>query len=84
MQTFKIGQVVRVYDNTPEPPKHHRKKLREWHRKNFTGYIHEETIDGTGNVAVAKHMGALGGCTAVVNVSYINPDRITVVPEQEQ
>ena len=36
---LKIGQMVRVSDGRPRPPKHHSRKLRVWENRNYTGPI---------------------------------------------
>lgn len=33
------GDRVRVSNGQPEPPKHHKKKHREWEFRNFEGYV---------------------------------------------
>ena len=32
-------------DGKPEPPKHHKKKHREWEYRNFNGYVWREEPD---------------------------------------
>jgi hypothetical protein len=34
------GTPIRVTDNNPEPPKHHKKRHREWAMSNYVGYFH--------------------------------------------
>jgi hypothetical protein len=38
--TLSIGDFVRCSDGTPQPPAHHKKKLRHWQCHNFTGWVH--------------------------------------------
>lgn len=33
------GDRVRVSDGTPQPPKHHKRKLAIWQMRNFDGYV---------------------------------------------
>jgi len=33
------GDKVRISDGTPEPPRHHKKKHRDWYRRNQIGYV---------------------------------------------
>jgi hypothetical protein len=41
MSNFTIGQVVNISDKRPKPPRHHRKKLKEWESNHFKGVIKE-------------------------------------------
>lgn len=43
-----IGDFVRCSDGTPQPPAHHKKKLRSWQYHNFTGWIHSMDSYGIG------------------------------------
>lgn len=39
MSNFTIGQVVNISDKRPKPPRHHKKKLKEWESNHFRGVI---------------------------------------------
>ncbi len=45
MTHFTVGQVVKVSDKRPKPPKHHSKKLKEWENNHFNGVVKEIRSD---------------------------------------
>ena len=46
------GDYVQVSNGAPEPPKHHKKKHRQWALRNFRGWVHRVQPDG--GIAVDK------------------------------
>jgi hypothetical protein len=40
-KALKKGDKIHVSDGTPQPPKHHKKKLRTWVCSNYTGFLYE-------------------------------------------
>ena len=53
MTHFTVGQVVKVSDKRPKPPKHHSKKLKEWESNHFNGIVIE--IKAYKNCIVVKN-----------------------------
>lgn len=39
-ENIKKGTALTISDGTPQPPKHHTKKLAAWKIKNHTGYFY--------------------------------------------
>jgi hypothetical protein len=48
---LNVGDKVRISDGKPAPPKHHKKKYREWERFNRIGYVFR-VEDSCGYVSV--------------------------------
>ena len=57
-----IGNLVYRTDNTPRPPKHHTKKVREWQRRNYSGILREVTdgYDDTGRAYISIEESRIG------------------------
>ena len=49
---FQKGDFVRVSNGQAEPPKHHKKKHREWGYRNFDGYVYMDETETFGTVSV--------------------------------
>lgn len=50
--SFRKGDYVKVSDGKAEPPKHHKKKHREWGYRNFKGFVWRDESASLGTVAV--------------------------------
>ena len=51
---FQKGDFVRVSNGQPEPPKHHKKKHREWGYMNFEGYVWRDETEKFGTISVGQ------------------------------
>lgn len=66
---MEIGQKVIVRDGTPQPPAHHKRKLRAWHGRNFAGTLaeyqeHSPLYNGQPSATVEHDSHGLGSVCA--------------------
>jgi hypothetical protein len=67
------GDVVRISDGKPRPPKHHTRKLADWERLNMIGVF--ERRDSYGYVTIGRPDLAMPG---MISFSFTLPERYVV------
>jgi hypothetical protein len=83
------GKRITLSDGTPQPPARHTNKLREWKRRNYTGIIHEASIQpptypngsplphaGMVKVCIRYGAGMFQGAVSVIfeRMDFLTPD----------
>ena len=79
--TSHIGKIVQVSDGTPMPPQHHKKKLKTWRQRNYTGVLKEVKSDTRFG---GPRAGVLVSSSPYMTITNMEPlERVSLVDKQE-